>query len=439
MYVINLHFTDEFKKKKCKFVERIKSNELMDLYLIVFASGNYKAEKTYMCHKDLFIELEKHFTLHMIPYTETEQIPSNAYKLVFIADGCVADIAIANFSSFPYPITLLTDGLENSLSAALEIATWVRSKDMLVKIIHSRPTEMVKQVLSHYHAFIGKRNLKGKRIGVIGTPAPWLISSHADYLLASRRWGVSYIDIPMEAVYNHFNTITDDEIGLEASLLATRAQACQDAAPEDLLRDMRLYKAIRRVCEEEQLDALTLSSFSLMQDLSTNGNLAVALLNDEGIPAGNEGDLQAIMTLLMVHELTGQPGFIANLAFVDTDKNEIILAHDTISTKMTDSFILRDQNDVPGSMAIQGILHEEEITLFKCGSECLDEYYISSGYLAENTNMVSNCRTQLRIKIDKPATYFLRNPLGNHHILIKGNHCSMIQEFMQQNRCKLRE
>lgn len=62
------------------FVERIKSNKNMDLYLIIFASGNYKAEKTYECHKDLFIELEKYFTLHMIPYTEAENIPSNAYK-----------------------------------------------------------------------------------------------------------------------------------------------------------------------------------------------------------------------------------------------------------------------------------------------------------------------------------------------------------------------
>lgn len=421
------------------FVERIKSNKNMDLYLIIFASGNYKAEKTYECHKDLFIELEKHFTLHMIPYTEVENIPSNAYKMVFIADGCIADIAICNFSSFPYPITLLTDGQENSLSAALEIATWVRSKDMQVKIIHGKVTEMTKQVLFHYHAFTGKRNLKGKRIGVIGTPAPWLISSHADYLLASRRWGVNYIDIPLEAVYNHFHTISDDEIGLEASLLATRAKACQDASPEDLLRDMRLYKAIKKVCQEEHLDALTLSNFSLMQDLNTTGNLAVSLLNDEGIPAGNEGDLQAIMTLLMVHELTGQPGFIANPAFIDTQKNEIILAHDTISTQMTDAFIIRDQADVPDSIAIQGILHEEDITLFKCGSECLDEYYVSSGHLCENTNLISTCRTQLRIKLDKPTAYFLRNPLGNHHILIKGNYSNMIQEFMQQNRCKLRE
>lgn len=421
------------------FVERIKSNKNMDLYLIIFASGNYKAEKTYECHKDLFIELEKYFTLHMIPYTEAENIPSNAYKMVFIADGCVADIAICNFSSFTYPITLLTDGQENSLSAALEIATWVRSKDMQVKIIHGKSAEMAKQVLSHYHAFIGKRNLKGKRIGVIGTSAPWLIASHADYLLASRRWGVSYIDIPLEAVYNFFHTISDDEIGLEASLLATRAKACQDSSPEDLLRDMRLYKAIKKVCQEEHLDALTLSNYSLMQDLNTAGNLAVSLLNDEGIPAGNEGDLQAVMTLLMVHELTGQPGFIANPAFIDTQKNEIILAHDTISTRMTDAFIIRDQADVPNSIAIQGILHEEDITLFKCGSECLDEYYVSSGHLCENTNLISTCRTQLRIKLDKPTTYFLRNPLGNHHILIKGDYSNMIQEFMQQNRCKLRE
>lgn len=411
----------------------------MNLYLIIFTSGSYKAEKIYESHKHFFIELEKHFTLHLTPYTETDSIPSNAYKMAFIADGCVADIVIRNFSIFPYPITLLTDGQNNSLSAALEIATWVRSKDMQVKIIHGKATEMVKQILFHHQAFDAKRSLRGKRIGVIGTPAPWLVSSHVDYLLASRRWGVSYIDIPLEEVYKHFYTISDEEIGVEASLLATRAQACQDASPKDLLRDMRLYKAVKQTCQEEQLDALTLSSFSLMQDLNTTGNLAVALLNDEGIPAGNEGDLQAIMTLLMVRELTGQPGFIANPAFIDTPKNEIILAHDTISTRMTDTFIIRNQANAPSSIAIQGIMHEENITLFKCGSECLDEYYITSGYLTENTNLVSTCRTQLRIKPDKPVEYFLRNPLGNHHILIRGDYSNMIQEFMQQNRCKLKE
>ena len=38
--------------------------------------------------------------------------------------------------------------------------------------------------------------------------------------------------------------------------------------------------------------------------------------------------------------------------------------------------------------------------------------------LIENTNYINACRTQARIKLDKPVDYFMRNPLGNHHIIL---------------------
>ena len=38
--------------------------------------------------------------------------------------------------------------------------------------------------------------------------------------------------------------------------------------------------------------------------------------------------------------------------------------------------------------------------------------------------------TQVTVKLNSPVSYFLQNPLGNHHILIKGNHTEAIQEFM---------
>lgn len=411
----------------------------MDLYLLIFTSEDYHAEQIYKCHQELFMALEKHFTLHLVPYTEVDHIPAGAYKMPFIADGCVADVVIRNFSIFPYPITILSDGQNNSLAAALEIAAWIRTKDMRATIIYGKVSDMVRQVLFHYQAFAAKHKLKGKRIGLIGTPAPWLVASHADYLLTNRRWGVNFIDIPAEEVYKLYYGITDEEVGVEASILANRAQACQDTTPEDLLREMRLYYATKQVCEKYQLDAVTLSSFSMYQDLKSTGCLAVALLNDEGIPAGSEGDLQAIMTLLMVKVLTGQQSFIANPSFIDVEKNEVLLAHDTIGTKMAERFILRSHFDTEKGIAVQGILHEGEVTVFKCGSECLDEYYVSPGYLTENTNIISLCRTQLLVKLGKPIEYFLRNPLGNHHILIQGNYCDIIQEFMQQNRCKLRD
>lgn len=411
----------------------------MNLYLIVFSSEINKKEQVYENHKELFVELEKYFTLYLVNYQDADSIPSHEYKMAFISSGGVEAKVVSNFSIFPYPITLLADGLNNSLAAALEIAAWVQSKDMKVRIIHGPVPEMVKQVLLHHQAFAARRSLKGKRIGVIGTPSSWLVSSHVNYLLASKRWGVTYLDIPLDNVYNHYQHITDDEVGVEASVFANRAKACQDATPEDLLKAMRLYKAVKKVCEEEHLDAITLACFAILQDLGITGCLTLSLLNDEGIPAGCEGDLQSIMSLLMIRELIGQPGFMANPTFVNSRQNEILLSHCCIPTKMIDDFIIRNHFESNSGIAIQGLLHEGDITLFKCGGECLDEYFVSSGYLKENTNLMAACRTQVKIKLQKDVNYFLQSPLGNHHILIKGDYTEVIQEFMQQNRCKVRE
>ena len=411
----------------------------MDLYLLIFTTGTYIAEQTYESHKELFIALEKHFTLHLVNYTKAETIPSNAYKMGFIGSGGVEDKVIQNFSSFSYPITLLTDGLNNSLAAALEASACFGYKDMKVRIIHGSIPEMVEQVLIHHRAFAAKRSLKGKRIGVIGTPAPWLVASHVDYLLASQRWGVTYVDIPIEEVFKRFYAITDDEIGMQASIFANRAKACQDTTPDDLLRAMRLYKAVKDVCAEQKLDAVTLSSDQCISQLNATGNVTSALLTDEGIPAGGEGDLQTIMTMLMAYAITGKPTFMGNPSFIDRKRNELILAHCSVPTKMVDEFIIRDHFETGRGIGLQGLMHEGDITLFKCGGECLDEYYVSEGYLVENTNLISACRTQFRLKMNKPVDYFLNNPIGNHHVLIQGHHAAALQEFMQLNRCKLRE
>lgn len=237
-----------------------------------------------------------------------------------------------HFELLPYPIHLLTDGQQNSLAASLEIATWIRSKGMKVHIIHGTIPNMVKQLIDHHKAFAAQREVRGKRIGVVGYSSPWLVASNVDYLLAKRRWGIEFIDIPMEEVYCLFYQIKDDDIGYEASVFANRAIACREGTPEDLLKAMRLYQAVKIICEKKKLDAVTLSCFSLIEKLGTTGCLALALLNDEGIPAGCEGDLQSIFTLLIAKTLTGQAGFMANPAFINDDQNEIVMAHCTIAT-----------------------------------------------------------------------------------------------------------
>lgn len=411
----------------------------MDLYLIIFTFEATRTDITYERHKELFIELEKHFTVHLVNCEEADSIPANVYKMAFIANGSVEDKVISNFSVFPYPITLLTDGLYNSLAASAEIVASIRSKDLRARIIHGSPEEMVQDVLLHYRAYSARKALKGKRIGVIGAPARWLVASHVDYFIASKRWGVHYIDIPIETLNDRFAAVTDDMIGMEASVIANRATACQDVTPNDLLRAMRLYKAVRTICDEEKLDAVTLPNISIAHTLQTTGDLALSLLNDEGISAGCEGDLQSIMTLLMAKTLTGQTCFMGDTSFVNTGCNEVTLSHCAIAPSLTDEYFICDHFETHVGIALRGIVHEGDVTVFKCGGECLDEYFVSEGYLTENGNCPAAPRTQLKIKLEKPVSYFLTNPLGSHHILIPGRHAAVIQEFMQHNRCRLRE
>ena len=210
---------------------------------------------------------------------------------------------------------------------------------------------------------MAQRGLYGMRIGVIGTPSSWLIASNVDYLLAKRRWGVEYTDIALERVYEYYNQITDDEVGEACAGLAGKALACREASPEDMIKAMRLYRAIRKIVDEDRLSALTLSCFRLIEQTGTTGCLALSLLNDEGIIAGCEGDLQSVFTMLAAKVLTGKPAFMANPSMINARTNEIILAHCTIGIAQTEQFIIRNHFETESGIGIQGILPTGDVTI----------------------------------------------------------------------------
>ena len=408
----------------------------MVINLITFSSILHKHASVRSSHEVILTELEKYFTVNFVNYPDIDKLPPDDFCILFIATGGVERLVIQHFESLPRPAILLADGMQNSLAAALEISSWLRGRGMKFEILHGELTEIIRRILVLHNNFKAQRSLVGMRIGAIGPSSSWLIASNVDYLLAKRRWGVEYIDIPLERIYDHYEQITEDEVGEISASLAEKALACREATPEDLIKAMRLYRAIKIVVEEEKLSAITLSCFRLIGQTGTTGCLALALLNDEGIIAGCEGDLQSIFSMLVAKALTGKSTFMANPSMINTRTNELILAHCTIGLTQTEKFIIRNHFETESGIGIQGILPTGDVTIVKCGGECLDEYYLSTGTLTENTNYINMCRTQVRIKLNTPADYFLKNPLGNHHIMLHGNYEITLDEFLQTNGCK---
>lgn len=408
----------------------------MTVNLITFSSILHKQTSIRSSHKEILSELEKYFTIRLIDYLNINQLSKDEFSIIFIASGGVEKLVVQCFESLPRPTIILADGMQNSLAAALEISSWLRNRGMKNETLHGDFTNIVKRILVLYANFKAQRSLEGLRIGVIGTPSSWLIASNVDYLLAKRRWGVEYSDIPLEQIYDAYDQITDNEVGASCAAVASQALACREGTPEEMIKAMRLYRAIKRICKEENLSAVTLSCFKLIERTGTTGCLALAMLNDDGIIAGCEGDLQSVFTLLVSKIITGKAGFMANPSMINTRNNEVILAHCTIGLRQTERYIIRNHFETESGIGIQGLLPTGDVTIVKCGGECLDEYYLSSGTLMENTNYINMCRTQVRIKMNTPTDYFLKNPLGNHHILLQGNYEDALNGFLQANSCK---
>lgn len=408
----------------------------MILNLITFASELNKNITVQTAHEFILSELANHFTLNFVDDKDIRKLGPNDFSLIFIATGGVERKVMHAFEHLPRPAVMLADGMQNSLAAALEISSWLRSRGIKSEILHGETQNIVHRIEILHQNFQAQRSLFGTRVGVIGTPSSWLIASNVDYLLAKRRWGVEYVDIPLDKIYEKFDRISDDEVGEVSAEIVSRALAIREGTPEDMLKAMRLYRAIKEICIEKKLDAITLSCFKLIEHTQSTGCLALSLLNDDGILAGCEGDLQSIFTLLAIKALTGKTGFMANPSLINNKTNEVIFAHCTVGLKLTEKYIIRSHFETGLGIAIEGLLPTGEITVVKCGGESLDEYFLSSGHLVENTNYVNMCRTQVRIKLDVSTNYFLKTPLGNHHIIVQGNYVERLQEFFQANACK---
>lgn len=408
----------------------------MTIHLITFASALLKQHSVLSSHEVILNELEKYFTVRIVDPDHIQLLMPNDFAIVFIASGGVERMVISRFEQLPRPTVILADGMQNSLAAALEVHSWLRNRGMQSEILHGNLTDIVKRLFVLHQNFKASNALRGSRIGVVGTPSPWLISSGVDYLLAKRRWGVNFVDIPIEQAVEHYKQVTDDEIGDLTAHVATQALACRESTPEQLLKAIRLYQALRQIAQEQRLNTMTLSCFKLIDLIGTTGCLALSLLNDAGITAGCEGDLQSIFTMHIARTLTSQPGFMANVALIHNTSNEVILAHCTVGLKQAEQYILRNHFETESGIGIQGLLPTGDVTLLKIGGESLDEFYLNTGTLTENTNYINLCRTQVKVRLDGPVDYFFRHPLGNHHILLSGNHSTLVGNFLQGFGCR---
>jgi len=408
----------------------------MILNLIAFTSVLHDSSMVRNSHEALISELEKNFDqVNILSAEQAEELPEDTFRALFIATGGVECQVKELFDKLPDPALLVADGTHNSLAASLEIASFLRSHGIASEVVHGTVSQIAERLIQLSRLHDVRSRLTGRRIGVIGTPSDWLISSDINPEAAKERWGVELVHIPLEHVYDYYDNITDESVQESCASLKTRAKGCVEPTDHDITKAMRLASAIKQIVEEEKLSAITLACFRLLERTGTTGCLSLSLLNDEGIMAGCEGDLQTLFTMMLVQAATGKASFMANPSKIDTYSNEVVMAHCTIGLNQTQSFILRNHFESLSGVAIQGALPQGKVTVVKCGGHDLDKYFVTSAYLQENLNHSNMCRTQVRLHFNQPASYFLRQSIGNHHVLLIGDYAELLNDLLSAAGC----
>ena len=396
---------------------------MMKLNLITFASSLASRESIFTDHHELLDVISEKYDVQYIFPEELDGIIPEGATMVLVGSGGVEEMVKANIDRLPPYVVLIADGLKNSLAASLEILSWMRLNNRHGRVLHG-PISFIMQGINDYaaaHEALAK--LHGKRVGVIGKPSGWLIASNVDYAAMRERWGIEMVDVPLDEVVEGYEAVTDDEVQDITDQFINKAVSIKEPSRDEVVKAMRLYRSVKGIVERYRLDAFTLNCFDLIPTTRTTGCVALALLNQEGIPAGCEGDEQTLLTMLAVQAATGEMTFMANPSkILDNAAHEMVFAHCTIAPAMTDRYIVRDHYESLSGVAVEGVFDPMDVTVVKCGGKNMERYFISKARLLECTTNPNMCRTQLHLRLDESLDYFLERSIGNHHVIIRGDH-----------------
>ena len=268
-------------------------------------------------------------------------------------------------------------------------------------------------------------SLSGCRLGIIGQPSDWLIASHADKQKVFEQLNIELVDVPMEELLTAIDRAPETlPINLKPQISHYKSQA------SNLKGAAQIYHALKTIVEKYHLAGFTLRCFDLLTSVHNTGCLALAMLNAEGIVAGCEGDVPAMLSMKVAQVITGTIGFQANPANINTVSGHIIIAHCTIPLNMVERFELDTHFESGIGVGIRGYVPPGPVTIFKLSGD-LSRSFIAEGSLIECQDKPDLCRTQLLVQLADPlqTSYFLSHPIGNHHIILPGHHKDVLEQL----------
>jgi hypothetical protein len=367
------------------------------------------------------------------------------------AVGNIGNIAVS-MADLDIPIILLPVNLDLiMMDTDLVAAMQTRGTNSILANSEAHAVELLK-------IFAVPRILNGRQALIFGRPfdSTSVPMGNLNGDSVYRKTGLRLRYRPVEDLMPLLEKVDEAAAMKEMDRWKKEASKVLEPSDKTILDAARLYVLLRSLVEKEDLAAISIDCLSF----SFSGKpplplpcLAFTRLRDEGITAPCEADVCALLTSMVMQEISRKPAYQCNVAEVDMQKSIAVLRHCVAPLRLMGrdarplAYKLRDYHGMgKGATAEVEFPTGIDVTM-GLFSKDLDSFVLWPGKTQPRVNDIEStpllnasassvkvrkyCSNQLAVKL-KDIGRLHQSLAGCHHIMIAGTYEKALREEMMR-------
>lgn len=299
-----------------------------------------------------------------------EGVKDSPIDVILVESDNVEELLLKRLKSLKHFVYLFTFSKGRSYGEALTIYNYLGKKKYHV-LFDDDPLHSLKGILPTYIDISRvKSSTSGKCFGMFASREESSLSPKFDTGKLGKVIGISVIKIGKEELFREYRK---NKIGNPPHLLKMKKMVKNSLA---LNRTLYLYNAIKTLAEKYRLVGLTIDDRLIREELGISPNLALALLNEEGLIAVSQNDVSTLLTSYLSYLLSSRIPFVVEPLSSNYEDKLLTLRCDYPPLNQVKSYEIINPKD--NDLEITSEINLGEASLLKIASDCTHFYTLGA-------------------------------------------------------------
>jgi len=247
-----------------------------------------------------------------------------------------------------------------------------------------------------------------------------------DFPMIERRFGVRARHIETNEFYRYFDRFPDQVVQEELESWSEDFAEVIEPDEEELLNATRVYLALRKLCEREEANGVTVNCGRFTEERPVVPCLAFDRLIDEGVMCACEGDITAMLASLLLHAVSQKAVTMGNFGSskgkFEAEEGEVTIEHDLIPLSLASRrFTVRDYHGRRfGVTAYADIEPDQPMTLLNM-DRSLRAISVIEGTITGTVDGI-HCREIVHMTVDGDVKQVPNVIVGSQHVSMTLGH-----------------